>query len=198
MEFTSRQADAGVSGEFAFCSDTTTISSSLENERMGSDTCFPADVPQPWFVIQELHGDVQDVWKEPPMKPQSIPSPGFSHPDALASEDIDASARRETDPLSDGAEDGADTLNLDKPPVEKLASTIESSRVIVGHEELRRSVNGGEGATLGVPGRVDGRISGEEPNLIRQESEFFEGGRDVTWLSHHRKGLFDMLAEGGW
>lgn len=63
--------------------------------------------------------------------------------------------------------------------MEKGFSIGKVRRSVLSHEELGTCIYGTESGTLGVPGRVNGDVAGEEEDFVGEKSELADRGWKV-------------------
>ena len=118
----------------------------------------------------------------------------FSDPHPLAPQHVDGRRGREAGPLADGAERPAHLPALLEAPPEEAPRLGEVGRAVVGHEQLGRHVDGRQRGSLGVPGRVDGPVAGQEEDLVGEQGQLVQRAGDVCRVGHDGEGL---LCRGG-
>lgn len=128
------------------------------------------------FIFHHYFPQMSIVWIVPA---------ALLYPHTLTPQHIYTRRRREPDPLADAAQTLAHAARLVEPPLQEGPGLAVAGRPVVRHEQLRRGVDDGEGATLGVPRRVDGGVAGEEVDLVGEGGEFTQRRGDVGRLGHY-------------
>lgn len=116
-----------------------------------------------------------------------------SNPNTLAPQYVHAGRSSKPKPLRNVADDTRDAAGLVEAAPQESIGVLVTRRPVVRHEELGRGVDHGETAALRVPGRVDGRVARQEVDLIDEEGQLMERGRDMAWLSHHGEGPLPLV-----
>lgn len=136
------------------------------------------------YIIQSC---LMRAYQALPLQNYSLSPRSYSH--ALAPQYIHASRSSEAKPLGDIPDGARHTAGRGEAALQEGARIAEARRPVVRHEELGRSVDHGQAAALRVPRRVDGRVARLEVDLVGEEGELAQRGRDVARLGHYGQGL---------
>lgn len=100
----------------------------------------------------------------------------------------DGGGSHEAETLLDAGELVADGLGIGDATGDKGLGGDEIGGV-AGHVEVRGGVDSSDGEPLGVPGGVDGIVTGEVENVGGEGVKFGEGEGDISGEGHDSEGL---------
>lgn len=101
------------------------------------------------------------------------------YPDSLAPQNIDEPGPLHPHPRAHHADCILGFLRTVQSAVQKGFGVGEVRRSVLSHKELGAGIDNAESGALGVPGRVDRDVAGEEDYFVREKSELVNRRREV-------------------
>lgn len=111
---------------------------------------------------------------------------GSSHPHSFTPQHIHTRPKPKPHPLTHIPHHPAHGLNVVQPSIQELSRLRKTLALVRRHEQLRRRVDPGKRASLGVPRCIDRDVAREVEDLVREEGELAHRERDIRWEGEER------------